>query len=408
MNSKISGKYLLILIAVSGLIATSVGLVTNVAGLFFNGIAEDFGILKGTVSMTLTICNIVFALGGLAAPKLLKEEHLKPLLIIGTVLIAGCTALLALCSNIYLMYALNAVRGFAAGILGFVMVTMVINNWFHANVGLATSIAMSCSGLAGALFSPVISSVIESGGWRTGYLFTAAIMAVLNLPAILFLPSLKPETKGMVPLGYQPSEKTEKKETVKEKADSASRINMALFVMAAAYSFMGCAATALPQHFPSIAGSYELAASVGALMLSICMVANSLGKIVLGALADRFGSRMSLLFYCALTIGATVVLMLVHTTFGMYIGAALYGLVYALGTVGVVMITKDTFGLENYSRTYPTISLAGTIANALFSSVIGFMYDLSGNYVPTLILMLVMLGLNTFIIISLYSRKKAA
>jgi len=408
MNSKISGKYLLILIAVSGLIATSVGLVTNVAGLFFNGIAEDFGILKGTVSMTLTICNIVFALGGLAAPKLLKEEHLKPLLIIGTVLIAGCTALLALCSNIYLMYALNAVRGFAAGILGFVMVTMVINNWFHANVGLATSIAMSCSGLAGALFSPVISSVIESGGWRTGYLFTAAIMAVLNLPAILFLPSLKPETKGMVPLGYQPSEKTEKKETVKEKADSASRINMALFVMAAAYSFMGCAATALPQHFPSIAGSYELAASVGALMLSICMVANSLGKIVLGALADKFGSRMSLLFYCALTIGATVVLMLVHTTFGMYIGAALYGLVYALGTVGVVMITKDTFGLENYSRTYPTISLAGTIANAVFSSVIGFMYDLSGNYVSTLILMLVMLGLNTFIIISLYSRRKAA
>ncbi|MDO5109047.1 MAG: MFS transporter [Erysipelotrichaceae bacterium] len=406
MNSKISGKYLLILISVSGLIATSVGLVTNVAGLFFNGIADDFGILKGTVSMTLTICNIVFALGGVAAPKLLSEKSLKPLLIIGTVLIAGGTALLAMAPNIYVMYAINAIRGFAAGILGFVLVTMVVNNWFHANVGLATSIAMSCSGLAGALFSPVISSVIESGGWRTGYLFTAAIMAVLNLPAILFLPSLNPQTKGMVPLGYQPSEKTEKKEAAQE-TGTASKISMALFIMAAAYAFMGCAATALPQHFPSIAGSYQLAASVGALMLSICMVANSLGKIVLGALADRFGSRTSLLLYCALTMSATAILMLVHTTFGMYIGAALYGLVYALGTVGVVMITKDTFGLANYSRTYPTISLAGTIANAVFSSVIGFMYDLSGNYVPTLILMLAMLGLNTFIILSLYGRKKA-
>ena len=78
---KIKGRYLLILIAMSGLIATSVGLPTNVAGLFFTPVAEEFGILKGSVSMTLTICNIVFALGGLVAPKLLKEDKLKVLLI---------------------------------------------------------------------------------------------------------------------------------------------------------------------------------------------------------------------------------------------------------------------------------------------------------------------------------------
>ena len=407
MNGKISGRYLLILIAVSGLIATSVGLTTNVAGLFFTGISDEFGILKGSVSMTLTICNIVFALGGLAAPKLLKEERLRVLLIGGTALIAGSTALLGLCPNIYMMYILNALRGFAGGVLGFVMITMVINNWFHTNVGLATSIAMSCSGLAGALFSPVISGVIESGGWRTGYLFTAAVMAVLNLPAILFLPSLKPETKGMVPLGYKPSENSEKKETAGE-TSSAAKISMVLFLMVTAYSFMACGSTALPQHFPSIADSYMLSASVGAMMLSVCMVANSLGKIILGALADRFGSRISLLLYCALTIGAAVLMMLVHTASAMYIGAGLFGLVYALGTVGVVMMTKDTFGLENYSRTYPKISLAGTIANAVFSSVIGFMYDISGNYVPTLILMLTMLGLNTLIILRVYSGKADA
>jgi MFS family permease len=148
-----------------------------------------------------------------------------------------------------------------------------------------------------------------------------------------------------------------------------------------------------------------MAASVGALMLSICMIANSTGKIVLGALGDKLGSRTSLLLYCALTIAAAAILLTVHATFAMYVGAALFGLVYSLGTVGVVMITKDTFGLENYSRTYPTISLAGTIANALFSSLIGFMFDASGSYATTLIMMLAILGLNTFIIITAYSRK---
>ena len=129
------------------------------------------------------------------------------------------------------------------------------------------------------------------------------------------------------------------------------------------------------------------------------------GKIVLGALSDKFGTRLSLLLYSALTIGAVVLMLTVHASFAMYAGAALFGLTYALGTVGVVMMTKDAFGLASYSRTYPTISLAGTLANAVLSSVIGFMYDMSGNYVSTLLFMLVLLGLNTFIIISVYSRK---
>ncbi len=401
---KISGRYLLILIGMSGMIAASVGLTTNVAGLFFSPIATEFGILTGSVSLTLTICNIVFALGGLAAPKLLSEERLKMLLVTGTALIAGSTALLGLSPNIFVMYVLNAARGFAGGVLGFVLVTMVINHWFHANVGLATSIAMSCSGLAGALFSLIISSVIEKSGWRTGYLFVAVVMIILNLPAILFLPSLDPKTKNMVPLGEKEEATTAAKNT-ENKTEATMPIVKGLFAMAIVYAFLSCGATALPQHFPGIAGSYGMTASVGAMMLSICMVANSLGKIVLGALSDKFGSQISLFLYCALIIVAVVVLWLVHLPFAMYIGAALYGLTYALGTVGVVMVTKDTFGMANYSKTYPTISLAGTLANAVFSSLIGFMYDISGNYATTLLMIFVMLVLCTLIVATVYKRK---
>lgn len=402
-DTRIHGRYLLILIAMAGMIATSVGLTTNVAGLFFTPVADEFGILKGQVSMTLTICNLVFAAGGMFAPKLLKEEWLRPLLIIGTALIAGCTALLALSGNIMMMYVLNALRGFAAGVLGFVCVTMIINNWFVAKVGLATSIAMSCSGVAGALFSPIVSAVIESGGWRAGYLAVAVLMALLNLPAILFVPCLDPKTKGMQALGYTENSKAEK--AGESGTSNAAKISMALFAMAILYAFLGCGATALPQHFPGIAGSYGMAASVGALMLSVCMAANSIGKIILGAMADRLGSRLSLLIYCALTITAVVLLWLVRIPVSMYAGAVLYGLTYSLGTVGVVMITKDLFGLENYGRTYPTISLAGTVANALFSSLIGFLYDFSGNYTGTLLLMLGMLALNTVLIVIAYQKK---
>lgn len=402
---KIRGKYLLVLISMCGLLATSVGLTTNVAGLFFTPIAEEFGILKGSVSMTLTICNLVFAAGGMVAPRLWNEKSLKKLLILGTALVAGGTALLGLCSNIILMYILNAVRGFAAGVMGFVLVTMIINNWFHENVGLATSIAMSTSGFAGALLSPVISGIITNSGWRTGYMIVAVIMVILNLPAILFLPSIDPKTKGLSALGAK-EETEEKKAAVSDKG--VTSVSFALLGVGILFAFTACGATALPQHFPGITDAYAMAPAVGAMMLSVCMIANSCGKIVLGVLIDKLGAKPSLMLYGILTIAAAAILLLLRSPFMMYVAAACYGLTYALGTVGVVMITKELFGMENYGRTYPLISLFGTVANALLSSLIGFMYDFSGNYVGTLIMFMVMLGINLCITLFTLKNTKTA
>ena len=397
-------KYLLVLISMCGLIASSVGLITNVSGLFFTPIADEFNIMKGSVSLTLTISNIVFAIGGLLAPKMLKEENFKKLIIFGTVCVAGCTALLGLSPNLIIMYVLNAVRGFAGGVLGFVLITMVINNWFQASVGLATSIAMSCSGFAGALFSPIISSIIESSGWRVGYMFVAAMMAILNLPAILFLPSLDPKAKNMVPYGYEGAEQTE--ETVVENTVSAKKpISPVLFGLAILFAVLTCGGTALPQHFPGIAEGFGLNAAAGAMMLSVCMLVNSIGKIIFGALSDTIGSKKALLLYTALVSASIVGLWMIHVPMIMTICAGVFGLVYSLGAVGPVNVSKDLFGLENYADTYPKISLAGTISNAIFSSLIGFMYDFSGNYTSTLLMMLVMMVLTGVILIRAYKNQ---
>ncbi len=397
-------RYLLVLIGMCGLVASSVGIITNVAGLFFTPISEEFNVLKGSVSMTLTIANLCFALGGLAAPRLFNEANLRKVLVIGTACIVVPTAAQGLSHSIALMYPLNAVRGFAGGVLGFVLVTTVINNWFHSSVGLATSIAMSFSGLTGALMSPLLSSVIQNAGWRAGCFAAAAIILMFNLPAILFLPSLDPRSKGFLPYGYTGEVNDEKEKTGGSRLSGVSGI---LFAAVLVYAFMSCAGTALPQHFPGIAGFYGLSASAGAMMLSVCMIVNSIGKIILGAMADRFGAKISMLVYSVLTASGILILLFIHIPSAMYAGACLYGLIYSLGTVAVVMLTKDMFGLENYGRTYPVISLVGTVGTALMSSVIGFMYDFSGNYTGTLTMMLAMVAVNTMIILVSYRYRKA-
>lgn len=410
---KISGRHLLVLVSMCGLLATGVGLVTNVGGLFFTPIADELGVMRGEASLMLTICNISFAVGGLLSPTLASKLSPRILITACTAILAGCTAALMLCSAIVPMYALCVGRGFAAGVIGFVFATTVINGWFVESVALATSIAMGCSGIAGAVFTPIISGIIDGAGWRMGFLAIAVITAALNLPAIFCVPAVDAWDAGIAPFGAKERGGSDAQAASgaatapAPEAPKATPIAALIFVAVLAYSVLASAATALPQHFKGMAELYGQVAA-GATMVSACMVTNTVGKIVLGALIDRIGTRISVLIYTAIVCAATVSLLLVHEPFMLVVAATAYGLVYALGTVAISMITRDSFGLANYSKTYPVMSLGGNIANAVFTSVIGFMYDFSGGYDSTLIMFIVMLAVVAALVVLVYAHQPKA
>ena len=190
---KIRGRYLVVVIAMCGLAAATVGLTTNVAGLFFTPMAEEFGVMQGTASLTLTISNICVALGGLATRRLTKLVPLRVLLTAGVAILAGSALGTAWASSISVAYILAATRGISGGIIGFVLITYVLNKWFVAQLGLATSVAMGFSGLAGALFTPLIQPVVSNMGWlidRIGaknsiFTFTAIVSA--SIVALFFV-----------------------------------------------------------------------------------------------------------------------------------------------------------------------------------------------------------------------------
>lgn len=385
------GKTTLIVIALCGLAASGVGLLMNVSGLFFTPIAEELGLMKGTVSMTLTVGNICFSIGGLLCPKAISRFRVKWVLIAATALMAGGTAMLSLCNSIVLMYIFHAIRGLSAGLAGFVLITLVINQWVHKNVGFITSITMGFSGLAGALFSPVVSSIIQKSGWRTAYLVIALFIVLLNLPSIFFVP----------PMNVRARAKAGADETG-EKASRDRGYSLTMVVIVAIYSASVCGAASLAQHFPGIVGERGLAATVGATMLSISMIMNTGGKMLLGILVDKIGARRSLPVFSVLVTTGLLLLIFVPVSWAMYVAAALYGLCFSMSTVGVVSMTRDRFGLENYAKTYPTISLCGTASNAIFTAIIGFVYDASGSYRGTLFMLLSMEILAFLIIAYVY------
>ncbi len=374
----------MIVIAGCGLIGTCLGLGINISGLFFTAIAEEFQVGRAGVSASLTIYNLVHAFVGMSAPFFLKRFGLKKMLVSGTILQAAATFLLSKSNGLLSLWLLNALRGTAAGLIGTVTVTIIINYWFNRNNALMTSIAMCFSGLAGALLSPVISGIISGSGWRTAYQALAVLVLVFNLPSILLPITLKPEEAGMKPYGEKAKTETEK---IEEKDIS---VPAGLFAVLILFGITSSAITAFPPHLSGLAESYQLA-SAGALMVSACMITNSLGKVAIGRMIDQFSLKASIRLFTAGVLAGAAGLLLGRNNTVLIVSSALYGMSYGIAMVALVSLTRELFGVGQYSRIYPKAALASTFSNAIFTTVAGGAYDRFGSYSPMLAFLIVLI-----------------
>lgn len=359
---------LFVLVVCCCIIAASIGMLTNSAGVFFTPIAEDLGVGKGAVSMSLTLANIAYAFGGLMTVKVIHENNFKKMVFLFGTVYAISTALLSIAQSVFLLYVFSLIRGASTGIAGMVLVTILINNHYKEGVGFATSIALGFSGIAGALLSLVFSWMIGIAGWRLTYVVEGILAFFLYLPCIVGPVSLNNRIK---------EDAVESKDTT---TSTTGVVPLPIFILVCAYTFLIASVTALPQHFPSLAST----AAVGSLMVSVTMVMNTAGKIILGAISDKIGAEKALEGYGVLVVIGLFVLVSFksHPIFSI-VGAVLVGLVYAMAAVGPVLLSQNLFR-ESYNAYYPKVSLVGTISNALFTTAVGFVYDIANSYDPAL------------------------
>ena len=357
-----------VLVVCCCIVAASIGMLTNSAGVFFTPIAEDLGVGKGAVSMSLTLANIAYAFGGLMTVKVIHENNFKKMVFLFGTVYAISTALLSIAQSVFLLYVFSLIRGASTGVAGMVLVTILINNHYKEGVGFATSIALGFSGIAGALFSLVFSWMIGIAGWRLTYVVEGILAFLLYLPCMIGPVSLNNRIKEDV---------LHSKDTT---ISTTGIVPLPIFILVCAYTFLVASVTALPQHFPSLAST----AAVGSLMVSVTMVMNTAGKIILGAISDKIGAEKALKGYGVLVVIGLIVLVSFksHPIFSIF-GAVLVGLVYAMAAVGPVLLSQNLFR-ESYNAYYPKVSLVGTISNALFTTAVGFVYDIANSYDPAL------------------------
>ncbi|MCF0116414.1 MAG: MFS transporter [Erysipelotrichaceae bacterium] len=363
-----------------GLAAASMGVMINSYGAFYTPVAESLGVMKGAFTLHVTIGSLVASFLALSIGKLLyKVKNFKLIFIFGAGISALATLGFSVANNLWMFYILGFIRGLGVNFIAMIPLTIIIGNWFKKSHGLATSIVMSFSGIAGAIGTPLFTSLIISSGWQNAYRVMAILIIVLCLPAILYPFKLKPEEEGLLPYGYDEAPVVQKTiEPIKNKEYfNPMQVTFIAYVIAAIFM---TATTFVAGYFPGYAASIGLGAVAGSLMTSAAMIGNICSKLLIGTLSDKIGPFKASIIMLASNLVALIVILFTNNQFIMIASAFFFGSMYSMGSVGIPLLCKEFFGEENYSEAFPIVSFFTGIAGAFATSLIGFIFDFTGTY----------------------------
>ena len=226
--------------------------------------------------------------------------------------------------------------------------------------------------------------MIAHAGWRTAYLVLAAPVIVVVIPLMALLVRSRPPTGAIAAVGAHGMHGAHGGPGG-DQSQSGLEVSVALhersfWLIAISYLIYAFGATALIVHLVPYLIGIGLTAERAALVLSIMLAFNIIGKPALGALADRLGIRpIYALNLFAVGLGFFFLLYARHPSM-LTLFVLVYGLSCGAPIALMPTILADSVGLRRYGSLSGLLITLGVLGSAAGPIVAGVVFDRIGSY----------------------------
>ena len=370
-------------------------------GIFITPVTQYFGVPKVSFSLVFSVICLTMMVALPITGRLLKKYSMRTILTIDTLLCGLAYGAMGLVQAVWQLYICGIVIGIGLPGLIFLAVPTLIGNWFSKRVGFFTGLCFAFTGIGGALFNPIGSTLIASGsdGWRMCYFIFAAIILVCTLPFTFFVVRDKPSDLGLLPMGsgeknveasVGTSASTDTKSahaqsSLDDGISAHKALRMPSFFMIGAFYALITLNQQISQFFPSYAATFSTTApeiaAAGGLIAGAVMVGQAVGKVVLGALNDTSERIACFVGVLCGVVGLALLWLKITALPIMLLGAALFGVVYAMTTVETPILVRAVFGNKDYTIIYSRIAIVSSLMSAIALVVWSLIVDGSaGGY----------------------------
>lgn len=329
------------------------------------------------LTFTLTLCT--FCLGGLVSGLLAKKFSVKLRLLVAAVLIlGGFTVTGTMNGSILLLYlGYGIMAGFGIGIV-YNVVIAATNAWFADKKGIATGALMMSFGFSALFFSKVSAKMFEiaSIGWRNTYLTLGAVIGGVILLSAFLVKAPEGQKKAVQESGNDVSTKEMLKKSSFWK----------LFIFFTLLAAVGSTAIGFGKNYFVSVGLKENAAVTVAGLLSIF---NGLGRLFSGFFYDKAGLRRTQFLTSVVAIAApltALIAVIMNAPVGGVIGLMLCAFSYGFSPTVSAAMVGGFYGMKHYHLNFPVLNLV-LIPASFVSTLAGRMYEVSGGYLSTFIVL---------------------
>jgi len=353
-------------------------------GAFFDALQQEFGALRGSVSLVFAISGALYFLLGIVSGPLADRFGPRPVILFGMVLVAAGIWLAGRATALWQLYLAYGV-GIGVGV-GFAYVPAVaaVQRWFLRRRGTASGIAVAGIGIGTLIGPPFAAWAIEAFGWRGGYTALGVAGLVLGIVGCLLIDG-PPARRGLRPdgdAGPPPSA-----HTPPPGATLGQALRDRRFWWLYAATFVGCLGLFIPfVHLVPYALDHGIDRGVAVWLIGLIGIGSTVGRFFLGGMADRMGRRQafSLMF---LGMALSMILWFFGTDaviLGIF--ALVFGLAYGGFVALAPALVADYFGARDIAGIIGWLYSSVAVGTLAGPSLAGVAYDVSGSYAVPIIL----------------------
>jgi MFS family permease len=329
-------------------------------------IEKEFAVDRSWASFPYTMTMIGFGLGGLLAGRIADRFGIMVPMIGGAVCLGTGFVLAALAPNYWLFVVAQAV---AIGLFGvattFGPLVADVSLWFRKRRGIAVAVVASGNYLAGTVWPPILTRLVESYGWRTSFMAIGLACVILMVPLALLL-------RPRAALDDMPAPAALHREP------SGTPFLQAMLVLA---GLACCVAMSMPQvHIIAYCGDLGYGAEAGATMLSLMLGFGIASRLLSGLIADRIGGVGTLIIGSVLQCLALILYIPFDGLASLYLVSALFGLSQGGIVPSYALVVRDNFPAREAGTRISMVLTATVLGMALGGWVSGEIFDLTGSY----------------------------
>ncbi|MBM2825465.1 MAG: sugar phosphate permease [Dehalococcoidales bacterium] len=358
-------------------------------GLFFNPMLAEFGWSRATISAASTIN--AFSSGLASIPTGILNDRFGPRIVMAIYgIIFGLGFILI--SRVNSPWQLYLAFGVAVGI-GMTAINIVllstIARWFATRRSMMTALVKAGAGVGIFIMPFIITALIQNSGWRKTTLFLGVASLAIMVISAQFL--RRAPVQEETPLN---SEGQSNHAVIKENESGlsfreASKTRQFWLVCLAFAAFTYSFQT-VQLHIVPYAEDSGISAASAAVIISIIGIVSIAGRLALGYIGDKWGTKQGFIFVCLILMTALVWLLTTRGLTMLYLFAGIYGMFHGGLQTIISPVVASLFGTRNMGSIFGATSSFGTIIGSLGGFLTGYFYDRLGSYT---VAFLVCLGL---------------